>query len=242
MLTPLRLPFSPDTSADPSRRWLWVAVLTGLLALLLASSAMAQSVGINTVPNGTAALDVASTTKGMLVPRMTTAQRNAIAAPATGLLVYDATANGFYYYTGTGWKDVSKGSATSIQNYFSPRQTSTSTQPTFLNPIFQIGASGLGTGNTFYAPESVTLTVVISSYSTSPFTVEIGTVAPPVGTVFTYGAAVAGSSTAAIPAYTSGAPQTATIAAALTAGTIYTLRVVNSTTTQGVFYTNTSAQ
>ena len=240
---PLRLPFSPDTSADPSRRWLWVAVLTGLLALLMASSAMAQSVGINTVPNGTAALDVASTTKGMLVPRMTTTQRNAIAAPATGLLVYDATANSFYYYTGTDWKDVSKGSVTSIPNTFTAHQTQPFITATYLSPFAQDNAfSLLGASSTFYAPESVTLTVVISSYSTSPFTVEIGTVAPPAGTFFTYVAAAAGSSTAAIPAYISGAPQTATIAAALTAGTIYTLRVVNSTTTQGVFYTNTSAQ
>lgn len=236
---PLRLPFSPDTSADPSRRWLWVAVLTGLLALLMASSAMAQSVGINTVPNGTAALDVASTTKGMLVPRMTTAQRNAIAAPAMGLLVYDATANSFYYYTGTGWKDVSKGSVTSIPNTFTAHQTQPSLIATYLSPFAQVNAaSSLVPLSTFYAPESVTITVVISSYSASGFTAELGSVFF-VGTTLTYGT-TAGS--AAVAAYSSGAPQTATITASITAGTIYTMKVTNTTAAAGVVYTSTSAQ
>lgn len=74
-------------------------------------SAMAQNnIGIGTTtPNNSAALDVTSTTQGMLVPRMTAAQRGAIAAPvATGLLVYqtDGTA-GFYFYNGTAWTNLS---------------------------------------------------------------------------------------------------------------------------------------
>ena len=64
------------------------------------------SVGINTAaPNASAVLDVTSTTQGMLVPRMTTAQRTAIASPVASLLVFqtDGTA-GFYYYTGAAWQ------------------------------------------------------------------------------------------------------------------------------------------
>ncbi|MBK8492715.1 MAG: hypothetical protein IPL49_17970 [Saprospirales bacterium] len=38
---------------------------------------------------------------------MTTAQRNAIASPATGLLVYDETTGGFWFYNGTVWQDLS---------------------------------------------------------------------------------------------------------------------------------------
>ena len=63
------------------------------------------AVGIGTTsPNASAALDVSSTTKGILLPTMTQTQRNAIATPATGLLVFqtDNTA-GFYYYNGTAW-------------------------------------------------------------------------------------------------------------------------------------------
>ena len=63
----------------------------------------AQSVGIGTTaPDNSAQLDVTSTTKGMLVPRLSAAQRTAIAEPATGLIVYQTDgASGFYYNTGT---------------------------------------------------------------------------------------------------------------------------------------------
>ena len=73
----------------------------------------AQSVSINT-DGSTAApsaiLDVKSTTKGMLIPRMTTAQRTAIASPANGLMVYDTDLLKFYYYNGTSWTTFSSGS------------------------------------------------------------------------------------------------------------------------------------
>ena len=64
---------------------------------------LAQSVGIGTTtPNASAQLDVSSTAKGMLVPRMTTAQRTAIASPAKGLLVFDNGTSSFWFYSGTG--------------------------------------------------------------------------------------------------------------------------------------------
>jgi len=67
----------------------------------------AQSVGINNpTPNATSILDITSTNKGLLVPRMTSAQRNAIVTPATGLLVYDTTLNLFYYFDGTIWQPL----------------------------------------------------------------------------------------------------------------------------------------
>jgi hypothetical protein len=63
------------------------------------------AVGIGTSsPNASAALDVSSTTKGILLPTMTQTQRNAIATPATGLLVFQTdNTPGFYYYNGTAW-------------------------------------------------------------------------------------------------------------------------------------------
>lgn len=66
--------------------------------------AWGQSVGIGTAsPNASAALDIKSTTKGILLPRMTTAQRNAIMAPAAGLLVFDLDKSTFYLYDGDQW-------------------------------------------------------------------------------------------------------------------------------------------
>lgn len=72
------------------------------------------SAGIGTItPNASSILEMQSTTKGMLVPRMTAKQRNAIASPATGLLIYqtDGTA-GFYFYNGTAWTAIAGGTAT----------------------------------------------------------------------------------------------------------------------------------
>ncbi len=78
--------------------------------LLLSNASIAQvKVGDNpTTIDPSAVLEIESTTKGMLTPRMTEAQRTAIASPATGLTVYqtDATA-GFYYYNGTAWEKLS---------------------------------------------------------------------------------------------------------------------------------------
>ena len=69
--------------------------------------ATAQGVAVNTPGNKadtSAMLDVSSTSKGVLVPRMTASQRTGIFSPAKGLLVYqtDGT-DGFYYFNGTAW-------------------------------------------------------------------------------------------------------------------------------------------
>lgn len=79
----------------------------------------AQSVAINTdgtTAHSSAILDVKSTTKGILSPRMTTAQRTAIATPAAGLFVYDTDTNSYWYFNGTAWAVLSAGSST---NYWS---------------------------------------------------------------------------------------------------------------------------
>lgn len=56
--------------------------------------------------NASAILDVVSTTKGFLPPRMTTTQKNAIATPAAGLVVYDTDTNKLCCYNGTTWNDL----------------------------------------------------------------------------------------------------------------------------------------
>lgn len=61
-------------------------------------------VGINTAtPSASASLEITSTSTGVLVPRMTTAQYTAIVSPATGLLIYCTSDNKFYYYDGVQW-------------------------------------------------------------------------------------------------------------------------------------------
>jgi hypothetical protein len=78
-----------------------------LLGVFISNFLLAQNVGIGTTtPNPKAALDISSTTKGLLVPSMTSAQRLAITAPPNGLMVYDTDKNEFYHYNGTGWKSI----------------------------------------------------------------------------------------------------------------------------------------
>jgi trimeric autotransporter adhesin len=73
-------------------------------------AAIGQNVGIGTqTPHASAQLDVSSTTRGLLAPRMTTTQRNAIASPAKGLLVYDTEVNGLFHYNGSAWVNLAAG-------------------------------------------------------------------------------------------------------------------------------------
>lgn len=65
------------------------------------------NVGINnSSPAASARLDISSTTKGFLMPRMTTTQKNAISSPAEGLWVYDLDLHAPCVYNGTAWKTV----------------------------------------------------------------------------------------------------------------------------------------
>ncbi len=70
----------------------------------------AQSVGIGTAtPDPSALLDIQSSDKGVLIPRMSSVQRSSIATPSNGLLVYDTTTSGFWYYNGTEWTNLGTG-------------------------------------------------------------------------------------------------------------------------------------
>jgi hypothetical protein len=64
-------------------------------------------IGVGTTsPDSSSVIDVTSTTKGFLPPRMTTTQKNAIATPAAGLVVYDSTTNKLCCYNGSTWNDL----------------------------------------------------------------------------------------------------------------------------------------
>src|SRR6186713_580640 len=83
---------------------------------LVLSYPVFSQVGIGTSsPNASSVLDLTSTGKGFLAPRMTSTQRLAIVTPATGLMVYQTDAPaGFYYYNGTVW--VAYGANTVVTN------------------------------------------------------------------------------------------------------------------------------
>ncbi len=85
-----------------------------LFISLIYNTASSQGVAINTDDSdadASAILDVKSTDQGMLIPRMTSTQRDDITIPATGLMIFDTSENGFFYYDGADWVAVGGGSA-----------------------------------------------------------------------------------------------------------------------------------
>ncbi len=75
--------------------------LTISLGIMSAGIFAQNNVGIGTTtPDNSAILDLTATNKGLLVPRMDSLSRIAIAAPIDGLLVYDTDYSCFYYYNG----------------------------------------------------------------------------------------------------------------------------------------------
>src|SRR5258706_1891262 len=85
------------------------------------------SAGIGTItPNASSLLEIKSTTQGILIPRMTLAQRNAIASPATGLMIYQTNNTpGFYYYDGSAWTAVAPKNANKTLSNLSPTKINT---------------------------------------------------------------------------------------------------------------------
>ena len=79
-----------------------------LITLMLFTALSYAQVGINTnTPDASSVLDIESTTGGILIPRLTEIQRDAISSPATGLMIYQTDQDfGFYFYNGTQWTSV----------------------------------------------------------------------------------------------------------------------------------------
>ncbi len=93
-------------------------IFTLCTMLIVQFYATAQSVGISTnaaTPDGSSMLDISSTSKGFLIPRMTLAQRNAISSPANGLLVFQLDGiPGIYYFFGGTWYVISSALAATL--------------------------------------------------------------------------------------------------------------------------------
>lgn len=97
-------------------------LIISIVGCLVSFVTRGQEVLINEnggAPDASAQLEIQSTSKGVLIPRMTTAQRNAITSPATGLLVFDSSIGAFFFYSGSAWVNLSEdnlGDHTATQN------------------------------------------------------------------------------------------------------------------------------
>jgi hypothetical protein len=134
--------------------------LLALLSVVGVLSLHAQ-VSVNTdgsVADPSAMLDIKSTTKGFLVPRVTSALRLAFTSPADGLLVYDTDTESFWYYkNGTGWTQISIGGSGGLTLPYSATLNSTSTLFSLTNSGTGMALSGASTGNTGVYGSSGTL-------------------------------------------------------------------------------------
>ncbi|MHA4807273.1 beta strand repeat-containing protein [Flavitalea flava] len=108
-------------------------------------------VAINTdasLPDASAMLDVKSTTRGVLAPRVKTSERLLIVSPADGLWVYDTDTQGFWYYKmGTGWQQIPNSSG-ALTLPFSASLNSVSTLFALSNTGSGMAISGNSTGGT----------------------------------------------------------------------------------------------
>jgi Chaperone of endosialidase/Head domain of trimeric autotransporter adhesin len=94
----------------------YLLILIFILQIFVSKAQMGIN-SIGTAPNSSAMLDVSSTTKGLLPPRMTSAQKTAIASPADGLLVFDTNTQSYWFRQSGAWTELPKAGSTS--NYWS---------------------------------------------------------------------------------------------------------------------------
>ena len=99
-----------------------------LLICILRCPQIFAQVAINTTgatANANAMLDISSNSKGVLLPRLNSAQRIAIPSPKTGLMVFDSTTASFWFYQTNAWREISTGSTSSDSSFIYGQTTGT---------------------------------------------------------------------------------------------------------------------
>ena len=145
-------------------------LLTFILTFYLQTFAQ---VGINTdnsAPDGSAILDAKSTSKGFLPPRMNTVQRDAIASPATGLVIFNTDCIDIQLFNGAGWVPI--GDAGMLANPGSIAGNSTPCSNT-TGVVYSISSVPGATGYNWKVPLGALIT---SGQGTTAITVTFGTV------------------------------------------------------------------
>jgi hypothetical protein len=156
--------------------------LIAIIGMVVLSGVSYSQVGIGTgtpTPDASAMLDVQSTTKGMLIPRMDEDAKNAISSPAEGLLIYqtDGT-DGFYFYHGSSWTAIggsSQWTASGSDIYYNTGKvgigTSTPSQKLQIHGAASAPAtSGTTPNGNFTLSNSTTFSsLFFGAYSTIPY-------------------------------------------------------------------------
>lgn len=152
-------------------------LLLALCILLSTTAIFAQtnlfpttgSAGIGTTdPNPSSLLDMVSTSKGLLVPRMTKVQRDAIVSPAIGLLIYQTNVNpGFFYFNGTAWTAISSQDASKSLNNLTTTAVNVTLQPGADNTI-DLGSSAQSWKNLYVDGVGYLGTAKLGNYVGTP--------------------------------------------------------------------------
>lgn len=125
---------------------------TGTLSLLQAQ----VGIGTNT-PNNSAQLDVQSTSRGLLLPRMTAAQRAAVQNPAQGLLVYQTDGTiGIYHFDGSHWRSLTTGFIPGPTGQSAVPMVMVSTVTASIGQIIQPSSVAVDRDGNIYASETYT--------------------------------------------------------------------------------------
>lgn len=116
-------------------------------------------VGIGTTaPDNSSILDISSNTSGLLIPRMSTAERDAIASPAIGLMIYNTDSDLFQYFNSASWIILTTSKSNRSVKYSNTNTTSNINTGAYTNiPIF--GALNWNDDTSLYSASGNTLTI-----------------------------------------------------------------------------------
>jgi len=140
-----------------------------------AVSAALSNIGLGASVSADAVVNIISTSKGILVPRMTTTQRNAIGSPSTSLLIYNTTTTQYELYTGSTWQSLASyisgtltvTGAASLESTLNVTGTSTFANTTVNGTLSVTGGTTLasitGTNTTINGTLSVTGNTTLAS-------------------------------------------------------------------------------
>lgn len=149
--------FFKNKTTNIMKKYIFNISVQFILLISLTCAAHAQNnLGVGTAaPDPSAKLDVTATDKGILIPRMTTTARNAITAPAKGLMVYDSTVKAFYYHNGTAWGAVGGGPILMLKATATNAQNAPVGSPTITPDVATCFTTTTNVGNAYNASTGV---------------------------------------------------------------------------------------
>ena len=119
-----------------------IIILVAFMGISLSMNAQVAINNDSSLPDPSAMLEVKSDTAGILIPRMTAIQRDAINNPAQGLLVFVTDDNTFYYYDSSAWQPIGNGSSND-PSYWNLNGTSVSVDSLYSVVIGKSNTSGI---------------------------------------------------------------------------------------------------